>query len=145
MKTLIFAVLMAVSATAQISQFPPQTAPLPGISTVTSSATPAFNPALGYTQKMTVTANITAWAVTNGSYDGQKFCLNLKNDATGGYTMPAYTSSGAPATGMPTNVTGWQGLNPLPNARTAQCFQWDTASSVWYATDSGLVASPITQ
>ena len=52
---------------------------------------------------------------------------------------------GAQSAWFDERIVRWQGLNPLPGARTAQCFQWDTASSVWYATDSGLVASPVTQ
>lgn len=62
-----------------------------GVNTVSFSATPAFNAALGNIQAITLTGNVTSWTVTNLAV-GQMMVWHICQDGTGSRTF-----AGAPA------------------------------------------------
>jgi hypothetical protein len=99
-----------------------------GMNTVPFSATPVFDAALGNTQKMTLTGNVTSSTLINPPDAGQsqQLTLIIAQDATGGRTF-AY----------PANIKGGMVVGSAANAVSVQTFRYDGGN--WRAETPGVV------
>jgi hypothetical protein len=95
------------------------------VSTVSFSTTPAFNAALGNTQKMTLTGNVTSATLSN-AVAGQQLHFLICQDATGGRTFT-----------WPTNVKGAMCVGAKPGSCSAQSFIYDGTTA--YALTPGVI------
>ena len=88
------------------------------------SATPAFTLTAGNVIRIILTANITSWTVSNGTWDGQLLVFKFVQDGTGTRTLAA----------PPANVR-WAGSALTLTATAAKIDQltliWDATLSVW--------------
>lgn len=89
-----------------------------GVNTVTFSATPVFNAALGNVQKITLTGNVTSSTLTN-AVAGQLITFDVCQDATGGRSFV-----------WPTNVTGTFTIPQGANQCVRQSFAYDGTNAV---------------
>ncbi len=96
----------------------------PGRFTVTSSATPAFDPANGDKQRMILTANVTSWTFAAG-LSGETVTIEFIQDGTGSRTLagtPANVKLAGAALTLSTGV----------NKRDLITFEYDSTDSNWY-------------
>lgn len=101
------------------------------VNTVASSATPAFNLALGTYQTNTLTANITSFTISNVAVGG-RWCFDFPQNATGNFTIA----------GVPAAVHGFFSGNSGQPGTTAskhnvQCFYSPDGTNL-YAESGGL-------
>jgi hypothetical protein len=87
------------------------------VNTVTFSATPVFNAALGMAQKLTLTGNVTSSTFTNGVVGLYEFILI--QDATGGRTFV-----------WPANFFGAQVPDLGISVRSTQIFLFDGTNAI---------------
>lgn len=102
------------------------------LQTVSFTPTPAFNATSFNGFEMTLTGNVTS-STLSGFSDGQTIVFVIKQDATGGRTFVP-----------PSNVHGWQTINPAANSYSVQSFIVDNSGNVEAsasAFDSGFLAS----
>jgi hypothetical protein len=95
------------------------------VATVSFSATPAFNAALGNTQKLTLTGNVTSSTLTS-PVAGQLISFIICQDATGGRQF-----------NWPANVKGAMHIGAKPSSCSAQSFVYDGANA--YAVTPGVI------
>lgn len=95
------------------------------VNTVTFSATPTFDAALGNTQKLTLTENVTS-STLSGATAGQALHFILCQDATGSRTFS-----------WPANVKGGMAIGSNASTCSAQTFIYDGTNA--YATGAGVV------
>jgi hypothetical protein len=94
------------------------------VNTVSFSTTPVFDAALGDTQKITLTANVTSSTLSNAS-TGQTISFIICQDATGGRTFV-----------WPTNVLGGMTIGSTASKCSAQNFIFDGTNA--YALSAGV-------
>jgi hypothetical protein len=85
------------------------------INSVSFSATPVFNAALGNIQTITLTGNVTSSTLSN-AVTGQYLFFLILQDVTGGRTFS-----------WPPNVRGGGNIGSSPNKGNTQAFFWDGA------------------
>jgi hypothetical protein len=88
-----------------------------GTIAIASSATPVFSTGWNVNRYI-LNGNVTSSTIPSGT-DGQRLCMNIVQDATGGRTFV-----------WPTNMAG-PPVDKTANAVTSACFNYQTASSVW--------------
>lgn len=96
----------------------------PGLFVVTSSATPAFDPANGDKQRMILTANVTSWTFAAG-LSGETVTIEFIQDGTGSRTLagtPANVKLAGAALTLSTGI----------NKRDLITFEYDLTDSNWY-------------
>lgn len=96
------------------------------VETVTFSATPVFSKDVG-NSRMVLSGNVTSSTLAAGT-NGQRKCINLVQDATGGRSFV-----------WPTNVLGGMTVGTSAGKRNQQCFVYYTADSAWLAESAGVV------
>jgi hypothetical protein len=97
---------------------------LAGKVTVTFSATPVFNAALGNIYEITLTAAVTSSTITNPQFVGQAITFKIIEDGTGGRTFA-----------FPANVKGATAITTTANRVNVQEFQWDGTN--WISLGTG--------
>jgi hypothetical protein len=100
-------------------------ASIAGLNTVTFLATPTFDAALGNTQKITLTGNVTSSTLSNATA-GQALDFIICQDATGSRTFV-----------WPTNVKGGVTIGSTLSTCNAQNFIFDGTNA--YALSSGVI------
>lgn len=101
---------------------------------VTSSATPTFDPTLGANQTMTLTANVTSSAMP-AALDATVLRLTLLQDSTGGWTFAWPSTVLFPGGATPT-------LRSEANARVVLTFLYSQALGKWLHIGSAPALAP---
>jgi hypothetical protein len=76
--------------------------------------------------RLVLTANVTSSTIAAGA-DGQRLCINLVQDATGGWTFA-----------WPTNMLGVMTVGTTAGKRNQQCFVYYAAGTAWVAESAGM-------
>lgn len=97
------------------------------VNTVTYSATPTFNAALGGTQAITLTGNVTSSTLTN-TIDGQKVKFRIVQDSTGGRSFA-----------WPTNVKGGMTIDSSIPANAVCIQEFETVGATLYPASVGAI------
>lgn len=115
------------SGTLSLSKLTASTRVTEGVNSVTFSATPTFDSALGNTQQITLTGNVTSSTLSSLAA-GQQIDFIICQDATGSRTFV-----------WPTNVSGGMTIGATASRCSAQSFRVNAAGTKAYATSSGVI------
>lgn len=96
------------------------------VQSIAWSTTPTFS-VNGNANRIVLTGNVTSSTIAAGQ-DGQRMCMNLVQDATGGRTFV-----------WPTNMLGAMTVGSVAGKRNQQCFVYYSADSAWVAESAGVV------